>query len=67
MTEVARIFRFFACLMIALTPMIVVALIGYLGGRPTRTDAGWSIIDSILLLGFIAYLVIVKGWSASRR
>ena len=57
-----NVLRFFACIVIALMPIMLVGTLEEIGLHQTRSNAGWALICSILLLGFIAYLVLVKGW-----
>jgi len=58
-----RTIRFFAALFIALVPLLLMAALSGLGIHVGRTNAGWSVICTILLLGVIAYKVLTdKGW-----
>lgn len=56
--------RFFAALLIALLPMMLVAFLDHSSFPQSRTNAGWAIICSILLLSLLAYQMIVRGWRA---
>lgn len=66
MTNAQRILRFYLCIAIALVPMGIIALLDALGIHAGRNNAGWALICSILLLGAIAYQVVVRGWRHDR-
>lgn len=66
MSNTERILRFYLCLAIALVPMGFVAMMERLGIHSSRSNTGWAVICSILLLGAIAYQVVVRGWRYDR-
>ena len=55
MSNAERVIRFYAALLLALVPMGLVALLPQPVGPQI---AGAAIVDSIMLLGFIAYRVL---------
>lgn len=66
MSNTQRIVRFFLCIAIALVPIGFVAMMEQLGVHSIRSNTGWAIICSILLLGAIAYQVLARGWRYDR-
>lgn len=50
-----RTFRFYACILIALVPLLIFALFDWFGLRVGRTTAGWATICTMLLLAYIAW------------
>lgn len=51
-----RTLRFYARILIALVPLLIVALFDGFGLRVGRTNAGWAMICTMLLLAYIAWL-----------
>ena len=58
MSNTEKAIRFFAALLIALVPMLLVGSIAALGLPVSHSNAGWSIMCSILLIGYISYRVL---------
>lgn len=51
-----RVLRFFACILIALVPLLIVAAFDWAGLSVGRANAGSAMVCTILLLSYIAWL-----------